>query len=96
MIIPDTRIGYDLNVKRQYACLVNNLIMVDNFALLNCTPVDRASNDLKLSILVGWDRSSFIVAWSTRAQMMIASFRFPVVLFGLPGISICHAIHCIC
>ena len=57
------RIGYNLNVMRQYECLVINPIMVDSFAaLFNCTPVDWASDsmmapDLKLLILVGWDRS---------------------------------------
>ena len=41
----------------QSACLVINPITVDGYAaLLNCTTVDRAS-DLKLFILVGWDRS---------------------------------------
>ena len=39
------RIGYDLNVMRQSACLVINPIMVDYVAALsNCTPVDRASD----------------------------------------------------
>ena len=54
------RIGYNLNVMRQSACLVINPITVDGYAtLFNCTPVDRASDspDLKLFILVGWDRS---------------------------------------
>ena len=56
------RIGYNLNVMGQYACLVINPIKVDGYAaLFNCTPVDRASlyngPDLKLFILVGWDRS---------------------------------------
>ena len=56
------RIGYNLNVMRQSACLAINPIMVDSFAaLFNCTPVDRASDydgpDIKLFILVGWDRS---------------------------------------
>ena len=38
------RIGYNLNVMRQSACLVVNPIMVDNYAaFLNCTPLDRAS-----------------------------------------------------
>ena len=33
--------------------------------------------------------------WSTGAQLMIFfSFRFPVGLFGSPGISKCHATHC--
>ena len=37
------RIGYDLNLMRQSACLVINQITVDNFAaLFNCTSVDRA------------------------------------------------------
>ena len=40
-------IGYDLNVMRQYACLVINPITVDNFAaLFNCTPVDRSSDSM--------------------------------------------------
>ena len=39
------RVGYDLNVMRQSACLVINPITVDNFAaLFNCTPVDLASD----------------------------------------------------
>ena len=64
-IICHKRIGYDLNVMRQSARLVINPFTVDNFAaLLNCTPVDRASDydgpDIKLFILVGWDRSFFI------------------------------------
>ena len=34
-----------MNVMRQTACLVSNLITVNNFAdLFNCTPVDRASD----------------------------------------------------
>ena len=38
------RIGYNLNVMRQTACLVFNPITVDIFAaLFNCTPVDRAT-----------------------------------------------------
>ena len=39
------RIGYNLNVMRQSACLVFNPIMVDNYAVFfNCTPVGRASD----------------------------------------------------
>ena len=59
IIIRHKRIGYDLNVMRQSACLVINPITVDNFAaLFNCTPVDWPS-DYDGPILVGWDRSSF-------------------------------------
>ena len=47
IIIRHKRSGYDLNVMRQYACLVINPITVDNFAVLfNCTPVDRASDSM--------------------------------------------------
>ena len=47
IIMRHKRIGYDLNVVRQSACLVINLITVDNFAaLFNCTTVDRASDSM--------------------------------------------------
>ena len=47
MIIRHKSIGYNLNVMRQYACLVINSITADNFAaLFNCTPVDRASDTM--------------------------------------------------
>ena len=47
IIICLKRIGYDLNVLRQSACLVINPITVDSFAaLFNCTPVDRASDSM--------------------------------------------------
>ena len=39
------RIGYNLKVMRQSACLVVNPIMVDNYAaFFNCTPVGQASD----------------------------------------------------
>ena len=41
------RIGYNLNVMRQSACLVFNPITVDNYAaFFNCTPVGRASHSM--------------------------------------------------
>ena len=41
------RIGYNLSVMRQSACLVINQITVDGYAaLFNCTPVDRASDSM--------------------------------------------------
>ena len=47
IIIRHKRIGYDLNVMRQSACLVINPIPVDTFAApFNCTPVDQASNSM--------------------------------------------------
>ena len=42
------RIGYNLNVMRQSACLVFNPIMVDDYAaFFNCTPVGRASDSMR-------------------------------------------------
>ena len=47
IIIGHKRIGYDLNVMQQSACLVINPITFDNSAaLFNCTPVDRASDSM--------------------------------------------------
>ena len=41
------RIGYNLNVMWQSACLVINPITVDGYAtLFNCTPLDRASDSM--------------------------------------------------
>ena len=41
------KIGYNINVLQQSACLVVNPIMVDNFAFLfNCTQVDRTSDSM--------------------------------------------------
>ena len=66
------RIGYNLNVMRQSACLVINPITVDGFAaLFNCPgPGVRLYDgpDLKLFILVAWD-------WSFR------------LLLGPPGLN---------
>ena len=40
-------IGYNLNVMRQYACLVINPITVDGYAaFFNCKPLDRASDSM--------------------------------------------------
>ena len=51
----------------------------------------------KLFILVGWDQRSFVCCFVHRDSMMIFfCFRFPMVLFGRPGISICHVTLCIC
>ena len=45
LIIRYKRIGYNMNIMRQTACLVVNSITVNNFAdLFNCTPVGRASD----------------------------------------------------
>ena len=41
------KIGYNINVLQQTACLVVNPITVGNFAFLfNCTPVGRSSDSM--------------------------------------------------
>ena len=46
-IVRYKRIGYNINIIRQSACLVFNPITINNFAsLFNCTPVGRASDSV--------------------------------------------------
>ena len=65
IIICYKRIGYNLNIMQQFACLVINPITIDSFAaLFNFTSVDRAS-DSRMALtesysLVGWGQSSFV------------------------------------
>ena len=47
IIVRFKRIGYNINIMRQSACLVFNPIAVNNFAsLFNCRPVGRASDSM--------------------------------------------------
>ena len=47
IIVRYKRIGYNINIMRQSACLVFNPITVNNFAsLFNCAPVGRASDSM--------------------------------------------------
>ena len=47
IIVRYKRIGYNINIMRQSACLVFNPVPVNNFAsLFNCTPVGRASDSM--------------------------------------------------
>ena len=47
IIVHCKRIGYNINIMRQSACLVFNPIMVNNFAsLFNCMSVGRASDSM--------------------------------------------------
>ena len=47
IIVRNKRIGHNINILRQSACLVFNPITVNNFAsLFNCTPVGRASDSM--------------------------------------------------
>ena len=71
-------------------CLLFNPAMVDNYAaFFNCTPVGRASDydgpDLKLFILVGWDRSFLSVTWPTGVQLMFFFCSGVSKLFSIMG-----------
>ena len=47
IIVRYKRIGYNINIMAQSACLVFNPITVNNFAsLFNCTPAGRASDSM--------------------------------------------------
>ena len=47
IIVRYKRIGYNINIMRQSACLVFNPVTVNNFAsLFNCTPVGQASDSM--------------------------------------------------
>ena len=51
IIVRYKRIGYNINIMRQSACLVFNPIMFNNFAsLFNCRPVGRASDSMMTPI----------------------------------------------
>ena len=67
------RIGHNINLMRQSTCSVVNPITVNNFASrFNCTPVGRVrlsdGPDIKLFILVGWGRSSFVCGLAHRGS----------------------------
>ena len=100
------RIGHNLNVMRQSACLVFNQIMVDNYAaFINCTPAGGlgvrlyGGPDLKLFILVGWGRSFLSVAWPTGVQLVfffwsgvsIVSYSAPRNLHRRAAYSVCES-----
>ena len=93
------RIGYDLNVLLQSACLVFNQITVDNFAaLFNCTPVYRASDSLMVrpkAIHFSWlgPGRAFVCCLIHRGS---TDDLLLLQLFGRPEISICHTTRCIC
>ena len=67
IIVRYKRIGYNINIMRQSACLVFNPITVNNFAsLFNCRFNDGP--DIKLFILVGLGRSFFVCCLAHRGS----------------------------
>ena len=97
IIVRYKRIGYNINIMRQSACLVFNPITVNNFAsLFNCTPVGRASDSMmapteKQFSLVGFGRSFFVCCLAHRGSTCWFSFA-PVFQWccstsqGSPGV----------
>ena len=72
------RIGYNLNVMRQSACLAFNPIMVDNYAgFLNCTPVGRASDAM--------------IAPTENYSFKLVGAGASCLLLGLPGSNWCFS-----
>ena len=70
IIVRYKRIGYNINIMQQSACLVFNPITVNNFAsLFNCTPVGRASD----SIVTKWIKSCLLQCFGT--------FKMPILMF---------------
>ena len=80
-------IGCNLNVMRQYACIVINPITVDNcVAFFNSTSVDRASDPMMTSIKAihfkCLDRSSFVcllVHWGSTDDLLLLYISIGVV-----------------
>ena len=84
--------------------LTYEIVRSDHIAILTDLAIDK-KNDVygtrsskAKAIHFSWlGRELSSVAWSTGAQLIIFfCFRFSVVLFDRPGISISHATHCIC
>ena len=89
IIVRYKRIGYNINIMRQSACLMFNPITVYNFASpFHCTPVGRASDSMVVA-------GAFLsVAWPTGVQLLVFfCSSVPVVLFDSPGISRCRSQH---
>ena len=61
------RIGYNINIMRQSACLVFNPITVNNFASLRLDD----GRDIKLFILVGLGRSFFVCCLAHRGSTVV-------------------------
>ena len=58
------KIGYNINVLQQTACLVVNPITVGNFAFLfNCTPVGRTSDSMAVPTVKDLSIDEMVGAW---------------------------------
>ena len=82
------RVGYNLNVMRQSACLVFNPIMVDNYAaFFNCKSVGRASDSMMASCLLLGPLGS---NWCFSFAPELAGYLAPRDLHRRAAYSICE------
>ena len=101
IIVRYKRIGYNINIMRQSACLVFNPITVNNFAsLFNCTPVGRVSDSMMAprykAIYFSWFGPELFCLLHGPPGFNCWFFfcsSVPVVLFDTPGISRCRSPH---
>ena len=97
IVVRCRRVGYNIGVVRQSACLVFGPVTVNDFAsLFGCAPVGRASGSVVapawgcLFWLV-WAGAFLSVAWPAGVRLLVFFCSgVPVVLFGTPGISRCR------
>ena len=78
------KIGYNIDVLQQTACLVVNPIMVGNFAFLfNCTPAGQTSDYMTDPTLRLIDRRD---GWGLMLWLLLGPLRFNCWIFFCPGI----------
>ena len=68
------RIGHNLDIMRQTACLVINPIIVDGYAsLFNCTTAVRASDSMTASLTLtsGLGLNNLSLAWPAVVQPLV-------------------------
>ena len=82
------RIGDNLNVMRQSACLDFNPFMVDNYAaFFNCTPVGRASDSMMAqleAINFSWFGPELLVCCLAPGVRLVFSFAPELVSYLAP------------
>ena len=91
------KIGYNINVLQQTACLVVNPITVGNFAFLfNCVPVDQTSDydgsDIKTYLLMRWCEPDALVVVRPTGVHLLAFICSDPVLFTVESQSLLYLI----
>ena len=94
------KIGYNINVLQQTACLVVNSITVGNFAFLfNCTPMGRTSDSMMVStlrLIYWWDGSGLMLwlfvepTWVYLLDFFCSGIQFYLLLSLIFALSPCY------